>query len=66
MKETLSDEEEKRLRKQLREHRELKQRGIRSTNRAAAADAMQNANRVGDVVRHVYCRIFPSLTPSNS
>ncbi|KAJ7826158.1 hypothetical protein B0H13DRAFT_2121348, partial [Mycena leptocephala] len=56
MKETLSDEEEKRLRKQLREHRELKQRGIRSTNRAAAADAMQNANRVGDVLMDLYER----------
>ncbi|KAJ7925714.1 hypothetical protein B0H13DRAFT_2568536 [Mycena leptocephala] len=52
MKETLSDEEEKRL----REHRELKQRGIRSTNRAAAADAMQNANRVGDVLMDLYER----------
>ncbi|KAJ7906804.1 hypothetical protein B0H13DRAFT_2273923 [Mycena leptocephala] len=56
MKETLSDEEEKRLRKQLREHRELKQRGICSTNRAAAADAMQNANRVGDVLMDLYER----------
>ncbi|KAJ7854346.1 hypothetical protein B0H13DRAFT_1903722 [Mycena leptocephala] len=56
MKETLSDEEEKRLRKQLRDHRELKQRGIRATNRAAAADAMQNANRVGDVIMDLYER----------
>jgi Fe2+ transport system protein B len=60
VKEEMSDEEQKRLLKQLREHRELKHRGIRSTNRASAADAMQNANRVGDVVRHVFlgCLLF--------
>ncbi|KAJ7886683.1 hypothetical protein B0H13DRAFT_2535003 [Mycena leptocephala] len=56
MKATMSDEEKKRLLKQLRDHRELKQRGIRSTNRAAAADAMQNSNRVGDVLMDLYER----------
>ncbi|KAJ6447955.1 hypothetical protein C8R45DRAFT_1115593 [Mycena sanguinolenta] len=56
IKASLTKEEEERLFAQLRAHRELKAKGIRATNRSAAADAVQNANRMGDVIRNLYER----------
>ncbi|KAJ6538064.1 hypothetical protein B0H19DRAFT_1079140 [Mycena capillaripes] len=56
IRDSMSDAELKRVTKQLEEHRKLKHRGIRATNKAAAADAMQNANRIGDVLIDSYER----------
>ncbi|KAJ6593721.1 hypothetical protein B0H19DRAFT_1246458 [Mycena capillaripes] len=56
IKEEMSEAERKRVIKQLNDHRELKHRGIRATNKALAADAMQNANRIGDVLIDLYER----------
>ncbi|KAJ7270011.1 hypothetical protein B0H12DRAFT_1067443 [Mycena haematopus] len=56
IKDGLSKEEENRLFAQLRAHRELKRRGIRATNRSAATDALQNATRIGDVMRNLFER----------
>ncbi|KAJ7202705.1 hypothetical protein B0H12DRAFT_1243983 [Mycena haematopus] len=52
----LTPDEEKELFQQLQDHRELKRKGIRATNRSAAADAMANATRVGDVLLDLYER----------
>jgi hypothetical protein len=39
--------------KQLAEHQAYKHRGIRATNKSLAMDAMQTANRVGEVVSSI-------------
>ncbi|KAF7347992.1 hypothetical protein MSAN_01751300 [Mycena sanguinolenta] len=56
LRDSLPKEEKQRLLAQLTAHRELKKKGIRATNKSAAADAMQNANRIGDVMDNLYAR----------
>ncbi|KAJ7164049.1 hypothetical protein B0H12DRAFT_1246950 [Mycena haematopus] len=56
IKASLTKDDENRLFAQLRSHRELKLKGIRATNRSAAADALQNANHIGDVIRNLFER----------
>ncbi|KAJ6512713.1 hypothetical protein C8R45DRAFT_1087847 [Mycena sanguinolenta] len=56
IKASLTKEEEERLFAQLRAHCELKAKGIHATNRSAAADTVQNANRMGDMIRNLYER----------
>lgn len=53
IKENLTSAERTRLMKQLTEHQAYKHRGIRATNKSLAMDAMQTANRIGDVVRSI-------------
>jgi hypothetical protein len=48
---SLSKEDLARLRAQLEEHRDGKQHGVRATNKSCQLDAVQTANRVGEVVR---------------
>ncbi len=50
---SITPAEEERLLNQLGEKRELKQKGVRATNRSANQDAMQNAVRLGDIVRRM-------------
>ncbi|KAF8158742.1 hypothetical protein K438DRAFT_1986163 [Mycena galopus ATCC 62051] len=57
VKESLSDSEITRLMTQLEEYRDLQDQGARATNKAAALDALQTANRVGEVMIDLFERV---------
>ncbi|KAJ7094073.1 hypothetical protein B0H15DRAFT_799083 [Mycena belliarum] len=54
--ELLDDNEKKRLIDQLIEHRATKKRGMRATNRAAAMDGTQTAQKIGDAMLDLFER----------
>ncbi|KAJ7866706.1 hypothetical protein B0H13DRAFT_2352340 [Mycena leptocephala] len=56
IKENLTSAERARLMKQLTEHQAYKHRSIRATNKSLAMDAMQTANRIGDVLEDLFER----------
>ncbi|KAJ7832583.1 hypothetical protein B0H13DRAFT_2370875 [Mycena leptocephala] len=56
IKENLTSAECACLMKQLTEHQAYKHRGIRATNKSLAMDAMQTANRIGDVLEDLFER----------
>ncbi|KAJ7919779.1 hypothetical protein B0H13DRAFT_1605887, partial [Mycena leptocephala] len=73
IKESLTAAEHARLMKQLAEHQAYKHRGIRATNKSLAMDAMQTANRVGEVLEDLFERtgvrafaIFSRGSPDDS
>ncbi|KAJ7803594.1 hypothetical protein B0H13DRAFT_2493334 [Mycena leptocephala] len=73
IKESLTAAEHTRLMKQLAEHQVYKHRGIRATNKSLAMDAMQTANRVGEVLEDLFERtgvrafaIFSRGSPDDS
>ncbi|KAF8184027.1 hypothetical protein K438DRAFT_1766475 [Mycena galopus ATCC 62051] len=68
-KNSMTEDEKKELIAQLEEHRELQRKGVRATNKSAGADAMQNALRIGHVMRDMYertgVRAFALFTRGN-
>ncbi|KAF8209479.1 hypothetical protein K438DRAFT_1666212, partial [Mycena galopus ATCC 62051] len=69
LKESMSEDKKKELLAQLEEHRELQHKGVRATNKSASADAMQNAARIGEVMKDLYertgVRAFAMFTRGN-
>ncbi|KAF8158820.1 hypothetical protein K438DRAFT_1776960 [Mycena galopus ATCC 62051] len=69
LKESMSEDKKKELFAQLEECRELQQKGVRATNKSASADAMQNAARIGEVMKDLYertgMRAFAMFTCGN-
>ncbi|KAF7373335.1 hypothetical protein MSAN_00543100 [Mycena sanguinolenta] len=55
-KKNLTEDDKKELIAQLEDYRELQHKGVRATNKSAGADAMQNALRIGHVMRDMYER----------
>ncbi|KAJ7772494.1 hypothetical protein B0H14DRAFT_2632322 [Mycena olivaceomarginata] len=56
IKDSLSKEDLARLRTQLQDYRDAKHHGVRATNKSCQLDAVQTANRIGEVLRNLHLR----------